>query len=818
MKRLLTMVIAATMIFHSASAERLVITQEHKDRARNLVEQMSLEEKISYLSGETSFSLRPIERLGIPRILLADGPQGIRNHAPHSTLFPSGVLAAASWSRPMMRRYGQSLGDDARARGVRILLGPGVNIYRSPLCGRSYEYMGEDPYLASEMAKEYILGVQERGVLATIKHFAANNQEWNRHHASSDVDRRTLHEIYFPAFRKAVEQAGVGAVMDSYNLLNGVHASENPWLNIDILRKRWGFDGILMSDWTSTYSTVGIANAGLDLEMPKGVYFNMEKLAPEIEAGRIDLSTIDLKVQHLLQTLIAIGALDEVAKIDSLPLDNPESDKVALEMAREGIVLLKNDGGILPLKGTTVVLGPNADATPTGGGSGFVSPFASSTPAAALKEARKSTIVLSDDVLFEDVMPMVYADSDFKTPGFKGEYFSNQKFEGEPAHVRIDAKPAFDWQYGKAFDDMPEDHFSVRWSGVYRPQKSGTIKIDIGGDDGYRLKVNGKTVTGDWGNHAYSSRQVQMPVSADSVYNLEVEYFDNISSATINCSLAMLDDDKLLKALRKADNAVVCVGFNSNMEGEGFDRPFALPAFQQQLIKRVAEVNPNTVVVINAGGGIDMDAWEPEAKAIVMAWYGGQRWGTALADILTGKVNPSGRLPISMERAWADNPCHDTYYDNLKGSEYRRIDYKEGLFTGYRGYDRTGRVPRYPFGYGLSYTTFDFSNLKADKRPDGAVVVTFDVTNTGKREGAEVAQVYVSDVQASVPRPEKELKGFEKVSLKPGETKSVAVTLDADAFKFFSSSADEWVMEPGEFRISVGNSSASLPLSVNVVL
>lgn len=305
------------------------IDQQAIDRAKALVSQMTLREKIDYLSGETSFSLRAIPRLGIPRILLADGPVGLRNHAPHSTLYPASVLSAATWNRSLLHRLGNSLGDDARARGVGILLGPGVNITRSPLCGRNYEYFGEDPYLTGELALQYIEGLQQRGVMATIKHFAGNNQEWSRHHVSSEIDERTLNEIYFPAFRKAVEQGHVGAVMDSYNLLNGVHSTENNWLNNVVLRQAWGFKGILMSDWTSVYSIAAAANWGIDLEMPKGKHFNYDKLKPLLESGVVDTTTINLKVQHLLQTLIAFGLLDRTQKDSTIALDCPTSRQTA---------------------------------------------------------------------------------------------------------------------------------------------------------------------------------------------------------------------------------------------------------------------------------------------------------------------------------------------------------------------------------------------------------------------------------------------------------------------------------------------------------
>lgn len=322
------------------AAAQMEITPQTEQRAKALVEKMTLEEKIDYISGVRSFYIRAIPRLGIPEIRMADGPQGIRNNT-KSTLYPSGILSAATWNRELVRQLGNGLGRDAKARGVSILLGPGVNIYRSPLCGRNFEYFGEDPYLSSETAKQYILGVQEKGVIATIKHFAANNQEWSRHHVSSDVDERTLQEIYFPTFRKAVQEAGVGAVMDSYNPVNGVHATENAWMNIEILRKQWGFKGILMSDWTSVYSTVGAANGGLDLEMPVGKFMVKEKLIPVIENGIVKEKTIDEKVQHILQTLITFGLFDNPLEDKSIERDNAESKATALNLAREGIVMLK---------------------------------------------------------------------------------------------------------------------------------------------------------------------------------------------------------------------------------------------------------------------------------------------------------------------------------------------------------------------------------------------------------------------------------------------------------------------------------------------
>lgn len=388
------------------SREIHVISGEDEARAAELVGRMTLEEKISYISGLKSFYIRAVPRLGIPEIRMADGPCGVRNNT-ESTLYPCGICSAASWNRVAVERLGHGLGMDARARGVDIMLGPGVNIYRAPMCGRNYEYFGEDPYLSGETAKHYIIGMQEEGVMATVKHFAANNQEYARHSVSSDVDERTLNEIYFPPFRKAVREAGVGAVMDSYNPVNGVHATENRWMNVDVLRDRWGFRGIVMSDWTSTYSTAGIANGGLDLEMPKGVFFTEERLKAAIDSGIVREEDIDLKVQHILQTLISFGMLDGPCGADtSIDEDCEYSREAALAVAREGIVLLKNDGGNLPLKkGRVLVMGPNADRVATGGGSGFVTPIRAVSAYQGLAAAKgaKNVALLSDGMLYEDI-------------------------------------------------------------------------------------------------------------------------------------------------------------------------------------------------------------------------------------------------------------------------------------------------------------------------------------------------------------------------------------------------------------------------------
>ena len=824
MRRYILFISFAALICFTSTG--IVISESDKARARELVSQMTLEEKISYLSGETPFSLRPIERLGIPRVLLADGPQGIRNHCEHSTLYPSGIAAAATWNRELIGRYGASLGADARARGVGILLGPGVNIYRYPLCGRNFEYMGEDPYLASEMACKYIEGVQSRGVIATIKHFAGNNQEYNRHHAGSDIDERTLHEIYFPTFRKAVEKAGVGAVMNSYNLLNGVHSTENPWLNIAVLRDAWGFDGILMSDWVSVYSTVGAANGGLDLEMPGAEFFSDSLLKAELDAGRVSIKTIDDKVAHILQTLSAFGLLDRVQADDSIPMNNPESAATSLATAREGIVLLKNEGDILPLHGKTVVMGINADTIVSGGGSGAVFPYSISPLAKALPVIKKDVSSIPYSLLFEDMNGNFYADRSLKTKGFTAKYYDNANFLGRASLERIDSIINFDFGEGSPASVIPVDGFSAVWSSVYLAPETESLRIAVGGDDGYRLSVNDSVVAEHWGNHAYDRRIISYPVEKGRSYDFKLEYFEAAGGARVDLATHSLNRDLLFSILKDVDNVVVCTGFDSELESEGFDRQFGLPGYDENFIREIASINPNVVVVLNAGGAVDLMPWIDSAKAVLMAWYPGQDGGTALAEILTGQISPSGKLPITWYARLEDSPAHGSYYPNsnhgaINPSEFTEcdhVDYREGIFHGYRGSDKSGVKPLYPFGYGLTYSTFEFSDIDAKYLGDNRAEVSFTIKNTGNRAAANVAQVYVNDKECSVPRPEKELKGFEKVYLYPGESKNITIILDEEAFSFYNLDSHQFIIEPGEFEIMVGDSAENLPLRTTLKL
>lgn len=764
------------------------ITDEAKRRAADLVSKMTLEEKLDYIGGYNSFYIRAIPRLGIPEIRMADGPQGVRNNT-QSTMFASGIAAAATWNREAVYNMGVGLGQDSRARGVHILLGPGVNIYRSPLCGRNFEYFGEDPYLSAQTAVQYIKGVQSQGAMACVKHYAANNQEWDRHNVSSDVDERTLHEIYLPPFRAAVEQAGVGAVMCSYNLINSVHGSENRYLNIEVLREMWGFQGILMSDWNATYSAINAANGGLDLEMPSGKLMNYKHLAQPIADGVVDVRTIDAKVQNILQTLISFGFFDRPQKDESIPERNPFSDNASLELARNSVVMLKNDG-ILPLKkGKVTVAGMHAQSVPTGGGSGFVHPFETCSLAEGMAQMKGYKTVTTNDITTTSLKNF-YTSADAKTEGLYAEYFNNKKCSGTPAMSRVEDKIQHSWKRRSPMPDVINtDRFSIRWSGVFKSDKDEELELLLRGDDGYRMFIDDKEVMSDWGNHSASQRTYVFKAEAGRTYNVRIEYFDNSGDARIELRMynkAYVKQNA--EILRSANAVIACVGFDSNTEKENKDRTFEMPYEQGKLIQDIAAINPNVIAVVYSGGGFEAASWMDSAKAVLLAWYPGQEGGQAIAEIITGKLSPSGRLPISIERNIEDNPTNGNYYHNLdvqvRQNPYKRVNYKEGLFLGYRGYDRKSVKPLFPFGFGMSYTTFEYNNLNVSDNGEN-IVVEFDVTNTGKVDAAEVAQVYVGYKDTSVLHPVKQLKGYDKVMIKRGATHHFVVEVPYSSLEYY---------------------------------
>ncbi len=806
-----------------SSAQTAGAPGDIEKRVDSILRQMTLEEKITYIGGVDPFFIRAVPRLGIPELKMSDGPLGVHDYGP-TTAYPAGIALAASWDVDLARRVGTMMGDDARARGVHFILAPGMNIYRAPMCGRNFEYLGEDPFLASRMAVSLIGGIQSRRVIATAKHFMGNNQEYDRHNVSSNMDERTMREIYLPAFEAAVKEAQVGAIMDSYNLVNGIHMTQNDYLNNRILKKEWGFRGILMSDWDSTYDGVAAANAGLDLEMPTGRFMNPQTLVSAVNEGKVSVATIDDKVRRILCIAIGFGFFDSPQEDKSIPAYNQPGRELVRQEARESMVLLKNSGNLLPLDKSKVktiaVLGPNSyPAVPGGGGSSQTTPF----NAVSFMEGISNYLGANARVLYAvDKPPLneVFQRQQFVTapggePGLKGEYFNNQDLEGSPTLIRTDRLVAFNWGEGSYSSDGPVDHFSARWIGYFIPQATDDYKFYTSADDGVRLFIDDEQVINDWQRHAETLNSCTRHLEGGHAYKIRLEYFEAVGSASVSLGVASARefvgrDTKGVAA--KADVAIVCVGFDASSESEGSDRTFQLPTGQDELIRQIGSVNKNTIVVITSGGSVDMTQWIDRIPGAIEAWYPGQEGGTALAQILFGEYSPSGKLPASFERKWEDNATFHSYYP--KPGE-KHVEYTEGVFLGYRHFDHDGVKPLFPFGYGLSYTTFAYHNLKVSPgtgKLNQPIVVSFDLENTGHHDGTEVAQVYVGDTHASVPRPVKELKGFARIELKPGESRHVSITLDRRAFSFYDVKKKDWSAEPGQFAILVGGSSEKIEL------
>ncbi len=823
MTKRLPVTIALALFAQFCSAQSTETRVEIERRVDSILGRMTTEEKIEIIGGINDFDTRPIPRLGIPSLRMSDGPMGVHDYG-LTTAYAAGIALAASWDADLAQRVGASMGKDARARGVHFILGPGMNIYRAPMNGRNFEYFGEDPYLASRMAVNVIEGIQQQGVIATAKHFAGNNSEFARMTLSSDIDERTLREIYLPAFEASVKESHVGAVMDAYNLVNGVYMTANNHLNNEILKKEWGFDGILMSDWGATHDGVAAANGGLDLEMPSPSFMNRDTLLPALNDGKVSMATLDDKVRRILRKAIEFGFLDRAQADKTIPLYSQEGREAALEEARGGMVLLKNAGNLLPLDATKLktiaVIGPDAyPAVISGGGSAESKPFNSVSYLEGISNRAGTRIKVLYDVDVP-VLDEVFEHSEFVTApggdrGLKGEYFSNQDLQGTPAMVRTDTHVHFDWGEGSFAEGQPVDHFSVRWTGYFIPKQSGDYEFLTSSDDGVRLYIDDERAIDDWQPQSQTLETAMKHLEADKAYKIRLEYFEDVGSAIVGFGVTRADafvgtETKVLA--EKADAVIICVGFDDKTEGEGFDRPFQLPGGQDELIERISAVNKNTIVVVTAGGNVDMTRWIDRVPVILHAWYPGEEGGTALGQILFGDFSPSGKLPVSFERRWEDSPVFHNYYP-AKGES--RVSYSEGIFLGYRYYDRSQTKPLFPFGYGLSYTTFAYSGLSitpASGNANESITVSFNVKNTGHREAAEVSELYVGDLHATIPRPVKELKGFTKVDLKPGESKRVSLKLDRRAFSFYDVNKKDWKAEPGEFSILVGGSSDNVPL------
>ena len=656
-----------------------------------LVAQLTLEEKAGLCSGADFWHTKAIERLKIPAVMVSDGPHGLRkqdekvdhlgvNESIRAVCFPAACATAASFDRTLVRRMGEAIGDSCQHEGLAVILGPAVNIKRSPLCGRNFEYYSEDPYLAGQLAAAFIRGVQSRGVGTSIKHFAANSQEHRRMSSSSDVDERTLREIYFPAFETAVREEQPWTVMCSYNRLNGVFASEDPWLLTEVLRKEWGFEGLVMSDWGAVSDRVAGVAAGLDLEMPSSGGFNDRKIVEAVRAGKLDERLVDQAAARVLELVFRHV---ENAKPET-PWDMEAQHRLAAELAADCMVLLKNENAILPL-------------------------------------SREDEIA------------------------FIGEFAEKPRFQG-----------------------------------------------------GGSSHINCFRTTG----------------ALEAAEGLKIRYAQGYSAARDSATEEQIAE--AVAAAEAAKVAVVFAGLPDVYESEGYDRThMRLPDCQNRLIEAVAAANPNTVVVLHNGSPVEMP-WIDSVKGVLEAYLGGQAVGLATVRVLFGEVNPSGCLAESFPKRLEDNSSYLFY-----GGEGNTAAYREGIFVGYRYYDRRKTELLFPFGHGLSYTRFAYSDLRlsADRIDDGeTLTATVTVKNVGDRAGKTVVQLYVGDCESSVFRPVRELKGFEKVLLQPGESKEVGFTLDSRAFAFWDAGLHDWRVESGDFRIEIGRSSRDIALAETVTV
>ena len=723
-------VIACGLFLNAAAASSQVTDKEKvqmEKRIEKLIKKMTLEEKVGLLHGNSKFYVAGVERLGIPEWSLSDGLHGVREEINRhdwayagwtndsASYFPTGTAFAAAWNPELAYRRGEVLGEEARWRKKDVLLGPGVNIIRSPLCGRNFEYMSEDPYMNSVLAVAYIKGLQSRDVACSVKHFAVNNQETNRTTVDVECSERALREIYLPAFKAAVQEGGALTVMAAYNKFRGEFCAENNYLVRKILRNEWGFDGVYVTDWGAAHSTVPSMEAGLDLEMGTLIdkyedWYYANPLIEAVKSGKIPMSLVDEKVGDVLRVMIKTNVLDPKKRFGPGSMNTKEHQQATYDAAAEAIVLLKNQNNLLPLDFSSI----------------------------------KSLAVIGDNATRKH---------------------SNGGLSSEIKAV---------------YEVTPLEALRAKWGD----------KVDIRFAQGYEK------------------------------LSTFVEGSNNGQSSGTFSSKTQESDALLKEAVevaRTSDVALLVCGLNHDYDTESFDRlNMDIPYGQVELIQEVVKANPRTIVVMIAGSPLNMAAVDICSPAIVWAWFNGMEGGNALVDVLSGKVNPSGKMPFTTPVSLDQSPAHAL--GNFPGRDLK-VNYEEDILVGYRWFDTKGLPVVYPFGYGLSYTTFNYSNLNTDKKTyDQAdtIQATFTLTNTGDREGAEVAQLYVSDPVCSVMRPVKELKGFKKVFLKPGESRRITLDIPVSSLAFYSEAQSQFVVEPGEFILQLGASASDIKQRISV--
>jgi beta-glucosidase len=814
------------------------ITNPHSpiadEKVERILNQMTLEEKVHMLFGgeQPGVSQLPgVPRLGVPAMLPSDGPRGMT--AAPGTALPSGVGLAMSWDPSLFEAAGGVIGQESRSAGRTMVFAPALNIERDPLNGRFFEYLTEDPYLDGQLAAPMVRGIQDQRVVACIKHFAANNREWNRDWYMSNVDEQTLEEIYLPAFKAAVQQGEAWAVMTAANGLNGKLACQNHWLLTTTLKDEWRFKGLTLTDYNHARGTEQAAFAGLDVSMPWGDWDTEsfgKPLLDDVVAGKIPQTLIDEKVRRILGVMQKVGLLDGVDPHAGGSVNTPEHQAVARRAAEESLVLLKNDGHVLPLEPRSlehvIVLGPNADRhlceAGLGGSSGMHPPY----EITALDGLRKRLgadkveyMPIEEGGSFEAI-DRRYLQTDGGQPGIEARYFN----DGVPVPVleRKESSIDFNWEMRSPDPTIVHtDHFSAKFDATLMPPVSGYYTVRLSGQNSSTLFMQGQPFLNNQASDGFHSSTASVHLEKGVRYPISVEYHAELGDASLHLEWSLPATSEQLDKevrdagprLRSADAVIFVGGWNHGLDTEGLDRQnMDFPKGQEELIRKIAQFNPRTVVVLLHGSPFTVFGWLYSVPAVLDAWYPGMEGGTAIAEALVGDVNPAGKLTFSWPRQLKDSATY-----SLGTADKNNVNYKEGVFVGYRYFDSRNVAPQFAFGFGMSYSEFAYSGLKVVPTDKG-FHASLDVKNISSVKGTDIVQLYVAPPKSSVSRPTHELRGFQRILLNPGETRQVSFDLDASSFRHWDVTTHSWSDDPGDYIVEVGGSSRSLPLQANVIV
>ena len=802
-----------------------------------LIQDLTLQEKISLMSGFNSWYTNKIDRLNIPSIKMSDGPNGVRGDSTSgksSACFPCAISIGSTWDMDLINQLGVALGEEAKVKDVDVLLGPTINIHRHPLGGRHFESFSEDPFLTGKIATEYVKGVQSQNVAACLKHFIGNDTEYERHLVSSNIDEKTLREIYLLPFEMGVKEGNAQVVMSAYNKLNNIYCSSHKELLIDILKDEWGFDGYVVSDWGAALETEENARGGLDLEMPGPGNVWGDQLYAAVSEGKVEEELINDKVRRILNIASFSKRFENPTNKPEESNDSAEHRKLLKKAAASGMVLLKNND-LLPLKSdikNLAIIGPNAkEAQIIGGGSASLKPHYQAHPLEAFENKLGDQINISyaKGCHTHKYLPKVKEELMDDEKGFLVQYFEGSKFDENilvEEHLIGNKFWVFEGFAKDVIAKFDQPDISVRFSCAYTPDISGNHEFEIFGIGKARLFIDGKELIDNWtetspGEAFFSfssdSKKALVDLDEGKTYQLEIRYkFEgNFPAIYIGCQTPDKVNlfDEALEVAKAADQVVLIVGTNSDWETEGNDRSdFNLPANQNHLIEEVLQVNPNTLVVLNTGSPVKMP-WADRAEAILQTWFAGQEFGNAMVDIITGAINPSGRLPTSFPKNIEDTPAFNSY----PGKDLQ-MNYEEKLLVGYRWYDKKDIKTLFPFGHGLSYTQFEYTDLEVEIQANNKVSCTFLIQNTGLIAGAETAQCYIGYKTDDHSEPKKTLQGFSKITLNQGDKSKVEINLNSRNFSSWNEAKQNWEVRPGSYEIFIGSSAENIILQSTISL